>query len=485
MRDDFSAAVKRMLASRVQFVCSNPTCSAPTIGPNSTSGSANIGVAAHISAASPNGPRYNPCLTPQERKSIDNGIWLCQSCARLIDVDPAGYGEEILRQWKLDSEKYAKRRLGRQPSSCFQHEGYSNNKLYTAISKKHLYIEHASNYSHLYLNNCSESLSQIEDEIVILNTSDKPLTHFRIHAYLYADRSNLNLFNHYYDLNIRHYIRLGTFELGVLGISEKSVIRLCEIAQRMISGNIISAEDLNRDLFPAIGEYQYRRLWLPNEKERQLFTQNSELLKKYMTITANKNCNALGGMPIKLVLSYQYDAYTLKSILIGGMYYFSHYDGEKFLPLPFAVGNFIQPRYSLLRSTQDGIEKVVDYECELHYRKIYIPSIQGRYSLHAVHEHDPHGKLDKLLTIDFDNAFVSNKFDEAYKKMQERKFIKAINVLTRLSLIDPGQVGVFMNRGICYYELGNTNDALKDFQRAAELGNEAGINFAKSNGFYA
>ena len=46
-----------------------------------------IGEAAHITAAAEGGPRYNPDLTPEERSSIENGIWLCKSCARMIDSD--------------------------------------------------------------------------------------------------------------------------------------------------------------------------------------------------------------------------------------------------------------------------------------------------------------------------------------------------------------------------------------------------------------
>ena len=63
-----------------------------------------IGEAAHITAAAEGGPRYNPDLTPEERSSIENGIWLCRSCARLIDSDERVYSIELLRMWKYAAE---------------------------------------------------------------------------------------------------------------------------------------------------------------------------------------------------------------------------------------------------------------------------------------------------------------------------------------------------------------------------------------------
>jgi len=62
----------------------------------------NIGVAAHICAAAP-GPgarRYRADMTPQQRKSHENGIWLCQDCAKAIDSDDPAFSEEVLHGWK-------------------------------------------------------------------------------------------------------------------------------------------------------------------------------------------------------------------------------------------------------------------------------------------------------------------------------------------------------------------------------------------------
>ena len=55
--------------------------------------SVNVGEAAHITAAAPGGKRYDPSLTPEDRRAASNGMWLCELCAKLIDTDePHGRG---------------------------------------------------------------------------------------------------------------------------------------------------------------------------------------------------------------------------------------------------------------------------------------------------------------------------------------------------------------------------------------------------------
>ena len=92
MRDDFDEKTKDLLAKRVGYRCSNPNCRQLTSGPQADSNkSLNIGVAAHITAAAKGGPRYDENISLEERASIENGIWLCQNCAKLIDNDPKRY----------------------------------------------------------------------------------------------------------------------------------------------------------------------------------------------------------------------------------------------------------------------------------------------------------------------------------------------------------------------------------------------------------
>ena len=108
MRDDFSREVIDTLAKRVGYCCSNPQCGKPTSGPRTEPDkTVIIGVAAHIAAAAPGGPRYNPSQLPSERSSAENGIWLCQNCAKLIDNDVQRYPVEILLEWKRHAESAA------------------------------------------------------------------------------------------------------------------------------------------------------------------------------------------------------------------------------------------------------------------------------------------------------------------------------------------------------------------------------------------
>lgn len=75
MRDDFSKATKELLAKRVGYRYSNPQCRKPTSGPQKDpSGVVNLGVAAHIIAASVGGPRYDATLTQEQRIDSSNGI---------------------------------------------------------------------------------------------------------------------------------------------------------------------------------------------------------------------------------------------------------------------------------------------------------------------------------------------------------------------------------------------------------------------------
>lgn len=108
MRDEFRKEILDALAKRVGVRCSNPSCRKVTTGPRTDPAKiVNIGVGAHITGAAEGGPRYDPSLTPDQRKAPENGIWLCQNCGKLIDNDPARYTVEILRGWKTSAETAA------------------------------------------------------------------------------------------------------------------------------------------------------------------------------------------------------------------------------------------------------------------------------------------------------------------------------------------------------------------------------------------
>src|SRR5947207_14387805 len=101
-RDDFPPAVKRVLADRVGHRCSHPECRGLTTGPHTRGDKkVSVGIAAHITAASPGGARYDPSLTPQERRSAENGIWMCQNDGTLVDRDEQRFPVGLLLNWKM------------------------------------------------------------------------------------------------------------------------------------------------------------------------------------------------------------------------------------------------------------------------------------------------------------------------------------------------------------------------------------------------
>ena len=127
MRDDFSIKTKEELAKRVAYKCSNPQCRVPTIGPkDGTNGTVSIGEAAHICAASPGGKRYDNSMSPEQRSSYENGIWLCRNCAAMIDRDEDYYTVDMLHMWKQLAELEASKNImGR--GSCEEQIALSNN----------------------------------------------------------------------------------------------------------------------------------------------------------------------------------------------------------------------------------------------------------------------------------------------------------------------------------------------------------------------
>lgn len=108
MRDDFTVKTKETIAKRAGYFCSNPGCRCLTVGPALGSDKpTNIGVAAHITAASPRGPRYDPSLSREERRHESNGIWACQNCGKLIDDANSHFTVEMLRRWKNAAQMHA------------------------------------------------------------------------------------------------------------------------------------------------------------------------------------------------------------------------------------------------------------------------------------------------------------------------------------------------------------------------------------------
>ncbi len=116
-RDDFPQKLKDVICKRAVYECSNPDCDNLCIGPTETNtNEVNFfGKVAHITAASDGGPRYDPTLTSEQRKSAENAIFLCSNCADMIDKNQGvDYSKDLLLKWKEDHEKKKRDRISSQ-----------------------------------------------------------------------------------------------------------------------------------------------------------------------------------------------------------------------------------------------------------------------------------------------------------------------------------------------------------------------------------
>ena len=111
-RDNFTQSVIQILYKRAGGRCCR--CAASTFGPvsNNPRKAVNIGQAAHIAAAAPLGPRYDPDMTPEDRTSATNGMWMCSNCHDIIDRDVEEFPIIRLRKMKREAERRAKNEMG-------------------------------------------------------------------------------------------------------------------------------------------------------------------------------------------------------------------------------------------------------------------------------------------------------------------------------------------------------------------------------------
>lgn len=96
-----SDRVKKQLYALSGNECANPLCHNKLVYPDDNAKDDQI---CHIEAASPDGPRYNPNQTDEERRGFDNLILLCHRCHDMIDNNPDIYTVGILKKWKQEHE---------------------------------------------------------------------------------------------------------------------------------------------------------------------------------------------------------------------------------------------------------------------------------------------------------------------------------------------------------------------------------------------
>jgi hypothetical protein len=111
IRQDFPKKVTQQIAQTAMYICAKCLC---LTGYSTSEGKARaIAEAAHMTAASANGPRGDPSRSKDYLRSAENGIWLCKKCHSLIDDDPAAYPEKALGKLKTDHEDVIRRIVGK------------------------------------------------------------------------------------------------------------------------------------------------------------------------------------------------------------------------------------------------------------------------------------------------------------------------------------------------------------------------------------
>lgn len=111
-RDNFNKLTREKIAKGAGWLCSFPNCQAPTVGATSDGEEViDIGIAAHICAAAPGGPRYDDKMSPEERSSAKNGIWMCSDHGKAIDSKDPMFTVELLREWKQQARTDSWRRV--------------------------------------------------------------------------------------------------------------------------------------------------------------------------------------------------------------------------------------------------------------------------------------------------------------------------------------------------------------------------------------
>lgn len=100
----YKPSVVRRLDTLSGNECAHPDCSKKLVAED---GISIISKICHIAAASPEGPRYDPSMTDDDRRGFDNLILLCDEHHVIIDnkENETLYPTELLKKWKIDHRK--------------------------------------------------------------------------------------------------------------------------------------------------------------------------------------------------------------------------------------------------------------------------------------------------------------------------------------------------------------------------------------------
>ncbi len=93
---------QRILFAQSAGICSMPDCNNPIIITEINNEKSSIAELAHIEAYNPDGARFNPNLSEDERNYEKNIIVVCKNCHKKIDDFPEIYTVEKLKQIKQE-----------------------------------------------------------------------------------------------------------------------------------------------------------------------------------------------------------------------------------------------------------------------------------------------------------------------------------------------------------------------------------------------
>lgn len=114
MQSEFSKSVKANAAKRASYICSNPACRCLTISLHDEDIPKVVfkGKAIHICAPSHLGARYDAAMTSNQRKAIENAIFLCNKCTELVNRNKgADFPAAVLRDWKEQHKRWIRQNL--------------------------------------------------------------------------------------------------------------------------------------------------------------------------------------------------------------------------------------------------------------------------------------------------------------------------------------------------------------------------------------
>lgn len=116
-RVEFTAGVRRVVARKAMYICSNPDCLRVTGFSTKKGKPRAIAQAAHILPASEKGPRQTDKVTLSDGSEVkrgdeENAVWLCLPCHYRVDADWEMYPSELLLNWKREHEHRASALVG-------------------------------------------------------------------------------------------------------------------------------------------------------------------------------------------------------------------------------------------------------------------------------------------------------------------------------------------------------------------------------------